>query len=148
MACQELIQGRGILESFADNQQLNVLSLLAFLGLISAVTLHLLYDWYFPYPPSLSSTNNEQLNLDSDQEWGYTAAKAYAKADAAAAYLKDSKYPLAAAAAAAVKQPKRIWNLNDFGESPFGFGRNAETWNGRIAMVCCCDWLLCCVDDG
>jgi hypothetical protein len=33
-----------------------------------------------------------------------------------------------------VKEPLRRWNLNR-GGSPFGFGLNAEVWNGRVAQV-------------
>jgi hypothetical protein len=29
----------------------------------------------------------------------------------------------------------RTWNFND-GQSPFGFKKNAEIWNGRLAQVC------------
>ena len=27
------------------------------------------------------------------------------------------------------------WNINETGKSPFGFDKNAELWNGRIAQV-------------
>lgn len=27
------------------------------------------------------------------------------------------------------------WNMNEPGKSPFGFDKNAEIWNGRIAQV-------------
>lgn len=27
------------------------------------------------------------------------------------------------------------WNINEPGKSPFGFDKNAELWNGRIAQV-------------
>ena len=31
---------------------------------------------------------------------------------------------------------ERRWNFNE-GQSPWGMKTNAETWNGRVAQVCC-----------
>jgi hypothetical protein len=39
-------------------------------------------------------------------------------------------------ASSTTRLSERKWNFNE-GQSPWGMKQNAETWNGRIAQVCC-----------
>ena len=41
-------------------------------------------------------------------------------------------------ASSTTRLSERKWNFNE-GQSPWGMKKNAETWNGRVAQVCCCE---------
>jgi hypothetical protein len=122
---QEFIQGKGVLRGLSDGEMINVISLGVF-----AVVMISLIGRFLAEPPAGWPTRD--LTLDSPQSSAIRSNPvAYAQAKSMGTLTGvDLRDP-----------DSTILNFND-ASSPFGLKKNAEIWNGRIAMVCFLEYPL------
>jgi hypothetical protein len=108
------------LRGLSDGEMINVISLGVF-----AVMMVSLIGRFLAEPPAGWPTR--ELTLQSPQSSAIRSNPvAYAQAQS-----------MGTLTGANARDPdETILNFND-GSSPFGLKKNAEMWNGRIAMVCC-----------
>lgn len=115
---QEFIQGKGVLRGLSDGEMINVISFGVF-----AVVMISLIGRFLAEPPAGWPT--QELTLTSPQSRAIRSNPvAYAQAKSVGTLTgADARDP-----------DDTILNFNDR-SSPFGLKKNAEIWNGRIAMV-------------
>ena len=122
---QEFVQGKGVIKGLSDGDIINIISLSVF-----AVTIIALIGRFLAEPPAGWPTREISVSSPSPQSNVMSVIRsnpmAYAQAKSVETLTKTIT---------ATNSDKTILNFND-GTSPFGLKKNAEIWNGRIAMVC------------
>ena len=107
---QEWAQEKGMLQGIADQDPASVISLGLFMTLVGFLSLRFVLE-----PPKEAFHNVEKMKLSHPTAFRH--AKSFME-------MFDPQ-----------RDPEEMTvNFNDRG-SPFGFRKNAEIWNGRIAMV-------------
>jgi len=115
---QESITGRGMLDGIAHGDQASLVSLGLFCMLIGALAVS------FLVAPPTNQKPTPPRKLKKPRRDGWSDRTAFHRAKKVAKLLKDP----------ASDDEEILLNFND-GRSPFGLKKNAEVWNGRIAMV-------------
>lgn len=123
---QETIKGEDIIQR---NDKTEEGALLA-LGLLSVLVVALLVSSIL----AITSTETDETItrfVAPSRPNGWSADLAFRRAKSMAALLDPGR-----------NDEQLVLNFNE-GRSPFGLKKNAEVWNGRIAMVCS-PWIFSC----
>lgn len=115
---QELVQGKGVLKGLDDGDAINRMSAGVFAVLLVALTTRFLVE-----PPA-----GGPLRGGSVADTIKSNPTAYERAKSLETLVHPRKNDKEE------EEETVLMNYND-GRSPFGLKKNAEIWNGRIAMV-------------
>ena len=113
---QESITGKGMLQGIERGDHAAIVSLGLFCMLIATLAV----SFVLAPPPDKTESIRKVKTPRPD---GWSDKTAFERAQSIAKLLDPSR-----------KVDDLLLNLND-GRSPFGLKKNAEVWNGRIAMV-------------
>ena len=120
---QEFVQGKGVIQGLNDGDMISIISFSVF-----AVSIIALIGRFLAEPPA--GWPNREISISSPPPSNVMSPiksnpMAYAQAKSVETLTNTIS---------ATNSDKTILNFND-GSSPFGLKKNAEIWNGRIAMV-------------
>lgn len=120
---QEFVQGKSVIQGLSDGDIINVISLSVF-----AVTIIALIGRFLAEPPA--GWPSREMSVSAPPQSNVMSA---IKSNPIA-YRQAKSVETLTKTITATNSDKTILNFND-GTSPFGLKKNAEIWNGRIAMV-------------